>query len=625
MSSAKRKRPNGFWNSVISARRMAQRARLEDVQFVGDDLVWLESRGKQGQLVYQPKEGARRDLLFEHSARGGVGYGGGEFCAAKRSIFFVHQGRQIMRYDCETAVVHAVTPAWGAFCAPLPSPDGRWLAYVHEDGDRAALGLVEAQGGGWLIRLDHQADFYMQPAWSPDGRRLAWVEWDNPNMPWDATRLALAQLGGDVPQMVEKSVIAGGQGEGVFTQPCFSPDGRRLAFLAAQGEWDDLLVVDLESGERRLVYAGQGYHLSTPAWVQGQRTLAWLPNGQQLLLIRNRAGLAELCKVDVESGSVEVLPTQPFTWLRQLSVQPITGEVALLASSPQLAERIIHWEGGRWREVACTDAWMLPENWFAQPQAVEWTLPDGEVVHGWFYPPQNPEVDGEDLPPLIVHVHGGPTSAAVLDFPREAAYFTSRGYAWLEVNHRGSSGYGRAYQQALNGNWGEVDVVDTVSGARFLAQRGWVDENRMAVMGGSAGGFTVLNCLVRYPGVFKAGIALYPVADLIALARDTHRFERYYTDRLIAPFPQAAALYRKRSPIFQAGQIRDALAIFQGEEDKAVPPAQNQAMVERLRQSAVPHLFRLYPGEGHGFRAPETIEDFYQQTERFLQDYVLFS
>jgi len=625
MSYAKRRQPYGFWPSIISARRMAQRARLEDVQFCGDGLVWLESRGKQGQLVYQPRDGARRDLLFEHSARGGVGYGGGEFAAGGDRLFFVQQGRQIMRYDFESAVVRPVTPAWGSFSTPLPSPDGRWLVFVHEDGDQAALGLVEAEGGGWLIRLDNRADFYMQPVWSPDGKALAWVEWDNPNMPWDATRLVLARLAGEPPQVAEKIILAGGQAEGVFTQPCFSPDGRYLAYLAAQGEWDDLILFDVGSGERRVVYAAQGYHLSTPAWVQGQRTLAWLPDGKRLLVIRNRAGRAELCEVEVESGSVRVLPTAPYTWLRQLSVDPHSGQVALLASSPRLAERVLRWDGIRWNEVACTDAWLLPEEWFPEPQAVEWKLPDGEAVYGWFYPPQNPQVEGEGLPPLIVHVHGGPTSAVVLDFPREAAYFTSRGYAWLEVNHRGSSGYGRTYQQALNGNWGEADVVDTVSGARFLAQQGWVDGQRMAVMGGSAGGYTVLNCLVRYPGVFKAGIALYPVADLIALARETHRFERYYTDRLIAPFPQAAALYRKRSPLFQVSQIRDALAIFQGEEDKAVPPGQNQALVERLRGLGVPHLFRLYPGEGHGFRAPETIEDFYQQTERFLQDYVLFA
>ncbi|GAP11559.1 dipeptidyl aminopeptidases/acylaminoacyl-peptidases [Bellilinea caldifistulae] len=624
MSNAKRRQPYGFWPSIISARRMAQRARLEDVQFGGNGLVWLENRGKQGQLVYQPGGSARRDLLFEHSARGGVGYGGGEFTASGDSLYFVQQGRQIMRYDFETAAVRAVTPAWGAFSAPAPSPDGRWLAFVHEDGDRAALGLVESNGG-WPILLDSRADFYMQPAWSPDGNALAWVEWENPNMPWDATRVVMARLAGEVPQVAEKVMIAGGHEEAAFAQPCFSPDGRRLAYLAAQGEWDDLIVLDLSSGEKRLVYAAQGFHLSTPAWVQGQRTLAWLPDGRRLLVIRNRAGLAELCEVEVESGAVRVIPTAPYTWLRQLSVHPLSGEIALLASSPRLAERVLRWDGSRWQEIACTDAWLLPETWFAEPQAIECNLPDGGRVYGWFYPPQNPQVQGEGLPPLIVHVHGGPTSAVVLDFPREAAYFTSRGYAWLEVNHRGSSGYGRTYQQALNGHWGEADVVDTVSLARFLAQQGRVDEQRMAVMGGSAGGYTVLNCLVRYPGVFKAGIALYPVADLIALARETHRFERYYTDRLIAPFPQAAALYRKRSPLFQASQIRDALAIFQGEEDKAVPPAQNQALVERLRGLGVPHLFRLYPGEGHGFRAPETIEDFYQQTERFLQDYVLFS
>lgn len=634
MSDVKQFHPFGLWDSPITPLRMAQRIRLEDVQFTADGsgLVWLESRGKQGALVYQRQGDARRDLLFEHSARGGVGYGGGEFAAASGAVYFVNQGKTLMRCDLSSGEVRAITPAWGAFGAPLLSSDGRWVTFVHEEDDRSALALASAGGGEWMRQLTHGADFYMQPAWSPSGDRLAWVEWDFPNMPWEATRLVLASLSGDPPRVVESQVLAGVDGQGTYTQPLFSPDGRWLSYLAARddptslrGEWDNVVLVDLNSGAQRVLIHGEGYHLSTPAWVQGQRSAAWLPDSRHILVIRNAAGRASLWQVDIESGEQRQIPTGVYTWLRQLSVSPMDGAVALLASSPQHAERVMRWDGSEWHTLAYTDAWVMPETWFPKPEAVEWTSPNGSVAYGWFYPPHNPRFESAGKPPLIVHVHGGPTSQAVLDFPREAHYFTTRGYAWLEVNHRGSSGYGRTYQKALSGGWGELDVTDTVNGARYLARQGWVDGDRMAVIGGSAGGFTVLNCLIRYPGVFKAGIALYPVADLVALARETHRFERHYTDRLIAPFPQQAGVYRKRSPLYQAGQIRDALAIFHGGDDKAVPPAQSEAMVAQLRKSGAPHLFQLYPGEGHGFRAPEVIEDLYRQIEGFLQEFVLFT
>lgn len=626
MNNEKQNRPFGLWDSPITPLRMAQRTRLEDVQFTADGsgLVWLESRGRQGALVFLAKGDARRDLLFEHSARGGVGYGGGEFAAAPGVVYFANQGKALMRCVLSTGEVSAITPTWGAFGAPTPSPDGKWVVFVHEYGDQSALAIADGGGGEWMQRLARGADFYMQPAWSPAGDRLAWVEWDFPNMPWDATRLVLASLAGDPPRVVESRVLAGADGQGTYTQPLFSPDGRWLSYLAARDEWDDLVLVDLRSSAQRVLVRGEGCHLSTPAWLQGQRSAAWLPDSRHILVIRNAAGVASLWQVDIESGEQRQIPTGGYTWLRQLSVSPVDGSAALLASSPRQAERVLCQDGSDWRALAYTDAWMMPQEWFSQPEAVEWKTPEGSAVHGLFFPPRSPRCESAGKPPLLVHVHGGPTSQVAFDFPREAHFFTSRGYAWLEVNHRGSSGYGRAYQQTLHSGWGEVDVLDTVSGARHLARQGWVDGERMAVMGGSAGGFTVLNCLIRHPGVFKAGIALYPVADLAGLARETHRFERHYTDHLVAPFPQQAGLYRARSPLYQAGQIRDALAIFHGSEDKAVPVVQSEAMAAQLRKSGAPHLLQVYPGEGHGFRAPEVIEDLYRQIERFLQDHVLF-
>jgi dipeptidyl aminopeptidase/acylaminoacyl peptidase len=227
------------------------------------------------------------------------------------------------------------------------------------------------------------------------------------------------------------------------------------------------------------------------------------------------------------------------------------------------------------------------------------------------------------LPPTILHVHSGPTRLTEVEYNPEAAYFTSRGYAWLEVNYRGSSGYGRSYQQALNGQWGKIDVEDTISAARALVSDGLADPQRMAVFGGSAGGFTVLNTLAHFPGVFKAGVSRYGVANLFNLVKTPPKLELHYHETLVGPLPAAEDLYRQRSPVFHAGQIRDPLALFQGSDDPVVPPEQAEEMAAALAKHGTACFYRLYSGEGHGFRRTETITDFYQQMEIFLQRYLL--
>jgi dipeptidyl aminopeptidase/acylaminoacyl peptidase len=246
-------------------------------------------------------------------------------------------------------------------------------------------------------------------------------------------------------------------------------------------------------------------------------------------------------------------------------------------------------------------------------------------VHGLYYPPTNPNFTAAGLPPAIVYIHGGPTSQSTVRCSAERAYFTSRGYGWLEVNYRGSTGYGRTYQDALRQRWGLADVEDAIGGARALADRGLADASRLIISGGSAGGYTVLNALVRHPGVFKAGVCRYGVSNLFSLAMETHKFEARYNDQLIGPLPEAAGRYHEWSPIFHAENIRDALIVFQGDEDKVVPPNQSESIVEALKQRGVPHVYRLYPGEGHGFRKSESIADYLQQTEQFLQQHVLFA
>jgi dipeptidyl aminopeptidase/acylaminoacyl peptidase len=250
---------------------------------------------------------------------------------------------------------------------------------------------------------------------------------------------------------------------------------------------------------------------------------------------------------------------------------------------------------------------------------------DGGVVHGLFYKPQNARFEGDGLPPLVVLVHGGPTSQRTATFYPRVQFFTSRGYAVLQVNYRGSTGYGRKYRDMLRGNWGIHDVQDSVSGARHLAEKGLVEERKMVIMGGSAGGFTLLKAMADYPGTFKAGIDLYGISNHFGFLLDTHKFEARYSDSLLGSLPEAAEIYRERSPINFMDKINDPLAIFQGEKDRVVPRDQSDQVAASLERRGIPYIYHVYEGEGHGFRKSETIEHYYQTIDRFLKEYVILT
>jgi dipeptidyl aminopeptidase/acylaminoacyl peptidase len=622
----KKIQPYGLWPSLITSDNICLRLGLQDVQWNSDGLtlVWLESRSGINTLYQKTGNEARQALTEGQNIRGTVGYGGGDFCIDQNQVLFGERNGRLYRRQLGYDSPKPITPPFGNCAAPQLSPDGRWVVYVHSDGIVDTLGIVDIDGQRWPQQLAQGADFYMQPAWHPSMKYLAWVEWDHPNMPWDGARLVLAELENSPPHITDQRVVAGSTDIPV-SQPQFSADGRWLCYVISSGEWENLVLLDLETGEEKILVEGEGFTLSMPAWVQGIHNYGWNHQSQSLFYCRFTEGVAALWSVDIESGSSHQIDTGPYTWIQQVSVSPVADEVAFIASGPAVPERVVRWDGERLHVIARSEPENVPPEYLSEPEHVTWSAPDGMSVHGLFYPPKNPGYTCSGLPPAIVHIHGGPTSSAPVRYHAEAAYFTSRGYAYLEVNYRGSTGFGRSYQLAQRKRWGEVDVEDAVGAAEMLEKRHLADGNRLIISGGSAGGYTVLNALIRHPGRFKAGLCLYGVSNLFTLALDTHKFEAHYNDSLVGVLPDDAERYHAWSPVFHADRIQDPLAIFQGSEDNVVPPNQSEAIVAALASLGVPHVYRLYQGEGHGFRKNENIADYLQQAEQFLQQHVLFA
>jgi dipeptidyl aminopeptidase/acylaminoacyl peptidase len=350
---------------------------------------------------------------------------------------------------------------------------------------------------------------------------------------------------------------------------------------------------------------------------------AWSPEGDAIFFMQKEAGITTLNQVDVESGEVSPVDLSPYTALSQPAVSA-EGRLSLSASAPTISPRIISKKDNHITIHQRSTSEAIPPEDLPTPYEISWTSSDGETVYGIYSPPTSSRYQGRGLPPAIVLIHGGPTSSVSIGYDLEAAFFTNRGYGYLQVNYRGSTGYGRKYREALRGNWGDLDVIDAAGGAQALIDQRLAEPTRLVIKGGSAGGYTVLNTLIRYPGLFKAGICSYGVTNLFTLAMDTHKFEERYTDSLVGALPEAAEKYRKWSPIFHAEKIQDPVAVFQGEEDKVVPPSQSEEIVKTLKANGVPHEYHLYPGEGHGFRKSETRRKYYEAIERFLMQVVIF-
>jgi len=608
--------PHGSWPTPIdSALVVRAAARPGEVVVDGDDVWWSEARPGEGgrtAIVRRSADGTVSDVLpMPWNARTRVHeYGGGAWTVADGTLWFTEfSDQRLYRVDAGGEAPVAVTPEpdirAGVRHADLRvSPDGVLaVRETHLEGDRAAdvvNEIVRVRADGGTEVLVSGPDFVSDPRLAPDGVTLSWLQWDHPDMPWDSAQLVVRGSDGT------EHVLAGGPGESVV-QPVWGAD---LALWFFSDRTDFWSLYRKRPHEEPELVVDVGGDIAGPQWVFGQSRFALLADGR-VAFAYGRDGADRLAVLDRDGRRRDL--QVPYTAFRSLTAQGTA--VVCVAGGPDSEPVVLRVDVDRGEpEILrpARDLGLAPA-WFSRPELVSFpTADDGtgiDVAHALVYPPTNPEARAPegDRPPLLVHVHGGPTAAASPVLNLDIQYWTSRGFCVADVDYRGSTGYGRRYREALKGRWGVVDLDDVVACGRFLADAGRVDPARMAISGGSAGGYTTLAALSMRPGVFTAGASHYGVADLGALASETHKFESRYLDGLVAPWPQGAAVYAERSPINHVDALDTPLAVFQGDEDEVVPPAQAEVIVDALREKGIPHAYRLFAGEQHGFRKAENI------------------
>jgi dipeptidyl aminopeptidase/acylaminoacyl peptidase len=601
----------GTWPSPLSAADLARSAiSVGSIQVAGGSCCWLESRPAEGGryvIVTAAAGGGVKELTpAGFNARTRVHeYGGLPYVLAPGGIYFSNFSDQRLYRQRPGEVPVVLTPEGYRYADFDADASGTRLFCVREDhtGDgepRNAIVAVSTAGGDAGTVLFGDSDFVAYPRLSPDGRRLVWIAWNHPDMPWDATTLYVAELSdGGLSQV---RAIAGGLRESLV-EPRWDADGT-LYFISDRSNWWNLYR--LRDGSTEPVFAIEA-ELASPLWTLGQSSYTLTGDGRAVA--RYSTGASDRLGV-VHLGSGQLTPLD-LPYVAFSSIQQLTRDavVAIAASATEEAAVVeIPLSGGRHRVVRAPGELKLEPARISVAEDLEFPTQGGQTAHAFYYAPVHPEVQGPEgeRPPLIVKVHGGPTSHSKADLSLSTQYWTSRGFALVDVNYGGSSGFGRAYRERLNGNWGVVDVADAVAAVRYLVETGRVDERRVTIRGGSAGGFTVLACLA-FHNVFKAGANYYGVSDLEALAHDTHKFESRYLDRLVAPLPEGRAVYEARAPIRHLEGFTAPLITFQGAEDKVVPPSQSRAIVAALKTKGVPVAYIEFEGEQHGFRKAESL------------------
>ena len=624
----------GSWKSPIASAAIASGTlRISEPQFDGEDLYWIEGRptdgGKQA-LVRKDKDGNVADVSPKgFNVRTLVNeYGGGPYVVRDKKIFCSNYSDQVV-YQINPDPAAAVderriplTPEGEYYFADFEYDRLRnrllFVSEDHSDPTKQPVTTINcvavAEPGAKSTKQRMEVllsgnDFYSNPRMSPDGQLLAWISWDHPNMPWDGTALWMAEVGED-GSLSKQRKIAGADDESVV-QPVWAPNGDLLFISDRLGWWNIYALPNPKKNLNPVALLDRNADCATPQWVFGAKNYCFL-NETTIVATCFEHGEWKLVTIKIDATYRKKIVEEIPCSLTDMSYLSTNGaKLAMIGSSPTEQSAVVQMDTSEWSTIVVKSSAsiILDKKYISIPQAVEFPSERNLIANAYFYPPANGDYvapEGE-LPPLILHVHGGPTAAASNSLNPSVQYWTSRGFAYMDVNYAGSSNYGRQYRQRLTLNWGLVDLEDCQNAAKFAASKGWVDPKKMAITGGSAGGYTAL-CALTFTNVFATGASHFGVSNLEALATDTHKFESRYLDRIVGPYPAYKQVYQNRSPINNVEKLSHPMIFFQGLEDKVVPPTQTETMVEALRKKKIPVCYIAYEGEQHGFRKAENIK-----------------
>ena len=599
----------GSWTSPITAGvAVAETGSLSEPRIDGDNIYWIEGRPlEKGRkiVVARAADGTIRDVTpSPFSVRSQVySYGGGAYAISNNVIYFVNFGDNQIYQQVAGGVPTRITSSANCLFADICVDAARNRLIVIKEGRpngdviKAIHTLVAIDiATGREATLDSGCDFYSSPTLNVDGSKLAWLSWQHPNMPWTSTNLNVAGLD-QAGRLTDKQIVQGGS-EFIF-QPQWSPDGR-LYFISDRTDFWNLYRWNASGVEHILARDAE---FGVPQWLLGLSTYAFM-SPEILIYSFVQNGRCRLGRLELPTLIAHDYPME-FSSLSGVHATATTIVIryATMTSPPAIATVDVNTGAvSPIKLLVSSDSLQEFQKYFSTPQSIEFRTGDGEIAHAFYYPPYNPDwrAPASERPPLLVKSHGGPTTATDLALDLSVQFWTSRGFGVLDVNYRGSTGYGRKYRERLYGQWGVIDVVDCISGAKFLAARGDVDDGRLAIRGGSAGGYTTL-CGLTFHTEFAAGASYYGISDLIALATETHKFELHYTDWLIEPFISDSALYHDRSPINFADRLSAPVIFIHGKDDPVVPINQAQSMYSALQHRNVPTCLLIFQDEKHGF------------------------
>lgn len=603
--------PYGTWQSPITSEVIVSNSiRLGSIRLDGDDIYWSELRPTEkgrNLIVRRTADGKTTDITpADYNVRTRVHeYGGGAYWVDQGHLYFANFIDQRLYQQSPGTSPTPLTPeqAWRYADGIVDRSRQRVICVREDHTDQAVVNTIVA------ISLTDQTqtvlasgyDFYSTPRLSPDGKQLAWLSWNHPNMPWDGTDLWVAEIAAD-GALTNPQKVAGGLSESIF-QPQWSPDGI-LYFIGDATGWWNLYRWHHQTVEPLYPLEAE---FGAPQWMFAMSTYGFAAENKLLCTYKHN-GIQHLAQLDTSTLTLTEIDT-PYASVAGLQVS--ADFAVFFGGSPNQPSVLARLDlaTGQIAELRRSSSLEIEPGYLSAPESITFPTSNNLSAYGIYYPPKNKDYAAPEgtRPPLLVKSHGGPTAATSANFNPAIQYWTSRGFAVLDVNYGGSTGYGRAYRERLKGNWGIVDIDDCVNGAKYLVNQGKADPDQLAIDGGSAGGYTTLGALT-FRDVFKAGASYYGVSDMAALAMDTHKFESRYLDSLVGPYPERKDLYEARSPIHFADQLSCPVIFLQGDEDKIVPPNQAELMVNALREKNIPVAYLLFEGEQHGFRKADNIK-----------------